>query len=167
MRGVRRPGTGLQQRGGLMKAEVIDRPVRVAERRLTERVRRQWASAAHGRLPSLREMEALALGADRDFCFAVDLRLSDIFPYFVFLGDGLERYAALYQSGDARSERSLLDVAMMRMDEAALNRAPVEFSEIKRLATGKRIAFRAILLPLSENGVDVTHVFGAARGRGV
>ncbi|MEX6634623.1 PAS domain-containing protein [Hyphococcus lacteus] len=150
-----------------MKFEVKDAPVRVTERRLTERVRNQWMRLAGDRLPSLREVEALNFGPDRDYCFAVDMRLSDILPYFIFMGEELARYSSLYPMGDARREKTLLDTAMVKMDEATLSRAPVEFSEIKRLDDGRRVAFRSILLPLSENGTDVSHIFGAARGKGV
>ncbi|WP_411818721.1 hypothetical protein [Hyphococcus sp. DH-69] len=150
-----------------MKLEVKEAPVRVTERRLTERVRNQYLRIARDRLPSLREVESLNLGPDRDFCFAVDMRLSDILPYFVFMGEELARYSSLYPMNDARREKTLLDAAMVKMDEATLTRAPVEFSEVKRLDDGRRIAFRSILLPISENGIDVSHIFGAARGKGL
>lgn len=154
-----------------MKSDVLDNPARAAaerratERRLTERVKSKWARLARGRLPSLREVEDLNLGPDRPYCFAIDLRLSDIFPYFIFMGDEITRFSAAYPLGDPRREKTLLDAAMAKMDEAALARAPVEYSDIKKLDNGRRVAFRSILLPVSENGQDVTHIFGAAKGR--
>ncbi len=150
-----------------MRTEVMDAPVRVTERRLTERIRQKWAGIANGRLPSLREIESLNLGLDRDFCFAVDMRLSDILPYFVFMGEELSKYSTLYPTGDPRREKTLLDTAIAKIDEAALTRQPVNYSAIARLADGRRIAFRSILLPVSENGIDVSHVFGAAKGKGL
>ena len=150
-----------------MRAEVLDKPVRVTERRLTERIRRKWAQIAQERLPSLREVEALNLGPDRPYCFAVDMRLSDLLPYFVFMGDELSRYSTLYPMGNPRQEKTLLDTAIARMDEAALSRAPVELSSVTKLDDGRRVAFRSILLPVSENGTDVSHIFGAARGKGI
>ncbi|WP_428409823.1 hypothetical protein [Hyphococcus sp.] len=140
---------------------------RITERRVTERVRNKWARIARGRLPSLNEIEALNFGPDRLYCFAVDLRLSDIFPYFIFMGEAISRYSTAYPLGDARREKTLLDTAIAKMDEAALSRAPVEYSDIKELDDGRRVAFRTVLLPVSENGTDVTHIFGAARGRNV
>lgn len=153
-----------------MKSDVLDNPAtaaerRATERRLTERVKNKWARLARGRLPSLREVEDLNLGPDRPYCFAIDLRLSDIFPYFIFMGDEISRFSAAYPLGDARREKTLLDAAMAKMDEAALSRMPVEYSDIKKLDNGRRVAFRSILLPVSENGQDVTHIFGAAKGR--
>ncbi|MEO1137148.1 MAG: hypothetical protein AAFW68_11185 [Pseudomonadota bacterium] len=149
----------------VLEPDVIRSSQRITERRLTERIRKKWAKIAGDRLPSLREVEALNLGPDRVYCFAVDLRLSDVFPYFVFMGEELTRFSSVYPMGDPRREKTLLDTAIAKMDEAALTRAPVEFSDIKRLDDGRRVGFRSILLPISENGEDVSHVFGAARGR--
>ncbi|GJL93176.1 hypothetical protein [Hyphococcus sp.] len=153
-----------------MNTEVLEKPgnfalKRVTERRLTERVKNKWARIARDRLPSLKEVETINFGPDKPFCFAVDLRLSDVFPYFLFMGEELAKYSTVYPMGDPRREKTLLDTALAKMDEAALNRMPVEFSEIKRLDDGRRVAFRSILLPASENGEDVTHIFGAASGR--
>ena len=150
-----------------MKSDVAEAQIRVSERRLTQRVRNKWLRISRDRLPTLEEVQEINFGPDWPFCFAVDLRLSDIFPYFIFMGEELSRYSTLYPMGDPRREITLLDTAIAKMDEAALGRAPVEFSDVKRLDDGRRVAFRSILLPVSENGRDVTHIFGAASGRGV
>ncbi len=150
-----------------MKSDVAEAQIRVSERRLTQRVRNKWLRISRDRLPTLEEVQEINFGPDWPFCFAVDLRLSDIFPYFIFMGEELSRYSTLYPMGDPRREKTLLDTAIAKMDEAALGRAPVEFSDVKRLDDGRRVAFRSILLPVSENGRDVTHIFGAASGRGV
>ena len=153
-----------------MTDDVLDKPakkaeLRLTERRLTERVKAKWQRIAVDRLPSLREVEAINFGADEPFCFAIDLRLSDIFPYFLYMGDEISRFSSAFPVSYPRREKTLLDAAMSKMDEAALNRAPVEYSDIQRLDNGMRVAFRSILLPLSENGLDVSHIFGAVRGR--
>ena len=150
-----------------MKSDVAEAQIRVSERRLTQRVRNKWLRISRDRLPTLEEVQEINFGPDWPFCFAVDLRLSDIFPYFIFMGEELSRYSTLYPMGDPRREKTLLDTAIAKMDEAALGRAPVEFSDVKRLDDGRRVAFRSILLSVSENGRDVTHIFGAASGRGV
>ncbi len=155
-----------------MRTDVLEAPGKVAlkrvtERRLTERVRNKWARITRDRLPSLKEIESLNFGPDQPFCFAVDLRLSDVLPYFLFMGEELTAYSTVYPMGDPRREKTLLDAAIAKMDEAALTRQPVEFSDIKRLDDGRRVAFRSMLLPASENGVDVTHIFGAASCRAI
>ena len=176
-----------------MNATVSDKPaglpVRLKERRLTKRVQRVWraktgagsaakdavkvagkvtdgAAEAVGVLPAWRDISADDLGEDWPFCFAVDLRLSDASPYFIYLGEALWRFSGLYLANRERWETALIDLAAAKMDEAALNKAPVGYVGNLRLDDGRRVVFRSILLPLADNGVDVTHVFGAANGRG-
>ena len=141
--------------------------IRVKERRLTSRVQKIWRSRVNGRLPSWAEISGLDLGADRQVCFAVDLALSNGFPYFIFLGDGLLELSRLYMSDRAHWDITPMDLAAARMDEAALTRSPVHFNDVLRTPEGKRFIFRSVILPLSDNGVDVSHVFGAANGRGL
>ena len=140
---------------------------RLKERRLTWRVEMRWRDRARGRLPSWREMRGSDFGDDLAYCFAVDLRLSDTRPYFIFIGDALWRFSGLYLAGKGQWETALIDVAAAKMNEAALNRAPVSYVGALRLDGGRRAAFRSVILPLADNGVDVTHVFGAASGQGV
>ena len=140
--------------------------VRFKDRRLTKRIQKTWKKTASGFLPSWRDIQSLDLGEDWENCCAVDLRLSDGFPYFIFLGDALCHLSNLYLSGEGHWEMSLLDIATGKMDEAALNRAPVSYGDVLRLQDGRRVLFRSVLLPLADNGVDVTHVFGAINGKG-
>lgn len=149
-----------------MKTLLRENPVRLKERRLTRRVEKAWRAIAQDRLPSWADVQNLDLGPDWNFCFAVDMRLSDGFPYFIFMGDDLCRFSNIYLSG-RRWEQTLLDLATTKMDEAALSRAPVFYDDAMRLFNRQRIVFRSVLLPLSDNGADVTHVFGAANGKGV
>ena len=154
-----------------MEMLLRENPVRLKERRVTKRVEAAWRECAEaqpkGCLPSWADIEQLDLGQDWDFCFAVDMRLSDGFPYFIYMGDGLCRFSNIYLSGRNYWEKTLLDLATTKMDEAALSRAPVYYDDILRLYNRRRIVFRSLLVPLSDNGPDVTHVFGAANGKGV
>jgi len=140
--------------------------IRFKDRRLTQRIQKTWKKTASGFLPSWCDIQSLDLGEDWENCFAVDLRLSDGFPYFIFLGDALCHLSNLYLSGESRWEMSLLDIATGKMDESALNRAPISYGDALRLQDGRRVLFRSVLLPLADNGVDVTHVFGAINGKG-
>lgn len=150
-----------------MHSIIADKPVRLVERRLTGRVEKSWRACADGRLPSWADICALDLGDDWKSCFAIDLAVSDSFPYFIFLGDDLFKLSNVYLSRRGPWEATVMDLAASKVDEAVLSRAPVSLSDTLRLPKGRRIIFRSILLPLSENGSDITHVFGAANGKGV
>ncbi|MEM9616321.1 MAG: hypothetical protein AAF936_00025 [Pseudomonadota bacterium] len=149
-----------------MKTLLRENTVRLKERRLTRRVEKSWRSCIHDCLPAWSDIQKLELGRDWDYCFAIDLRLSSGFPYFIYMGDGLCRFSNIYLSGRRHCEETLLDIATSKMDEAALSRAPVFYDSALRLFNRRRIVFRSVLLPLSSNGADVTHVFGAANGKG-
>ena len=153
-----------------MRSVLADAPAnlsrRLKERRLTRRVEGLWRDKARGRLPSLREFQESGLGEEAlSSCFAVDMRISDTRPYFIFIGDALWRFSSLYLAGKAEWETALIDVAAAKMNEAALNKTPVPYVGHLRLDSGGRMTFRSMILPLADNGVDVTHVFGAATGR--
>lgn len=141
-------------------------PARLTERRLSRRLRDVWRAKAGDGLPAWGDFLRDDLGDDWRFCFAVDLRLSDAQPYFIYIGEALWRFSDVYLAGGGQWETALIDLAAAKMDEAALTKAPVGYVGNLRLADGQRMVFRSVLLPLADNGVDVTHIIGAANGRG-
>lgn len=152
-----------------MRAMLAEAPRRInerlKERRLTRRIEDLWRAKAETRLPSWGDFQGVDLGDDLSFCFAVDMRISDTRPYFIFIGDALWRFSGLYLANRSEWETALIDVAAAKMHEAALSKEPVPYVGVLRVENGERMTFRSILLPLADNGVDVTHVFGAASGR--
>ncbi len=150
-----------------MHTGILETPAVLKERRLTKRVQKSWTDCTNGGpLPSWDDIQELDLGADWHSCFAVDLSLSDKFPYFIFLGENLSRLALTYLSDRAHRELTPVDLAVAKMDEAALSREPVFHGNMLRLPGQRNILFRSVVMPLSENGEDVTHIFGAASGKG-
>ncbi len=158
-----------------MQSLSLDRPAGLSERRLTARVRKSWAASigearakgadAGARLPSWETVRKFDLGDDWRSCFAVDLALSDPDPYFIYLGEDLDPLMTAWLSEDSIPGGAAIDMVLVRMDEAVLAKASISFETVAPLHDGRRIAFRSVILPLSDNGVDVTHVFGAANGR--
>lgn len=152
-----------------MRSMLAEAPARLSrrlkERRLTRRVEGLWREKAKRGLPSWRDFQGCVLKEDLSFCFAVDMRVSDSRPYFIFIGNALWRFSGLYLAGKADWETALIDVAAAKMNEAALSKSPVPYVGHLRLDSGGRMTFRSVILPLADNGVDVTHAFGAASGR--
>jgi len=110
-------------------------------------------------------MKSLPLGDDWRSCLAVDLALSDPLPYFVYLGEDLEAFSECYRVSVEGVETSLIDEMAMRIDEAVLNKAPISLAQTSDLIGGGRARIRSVLLPLSDNGRDISHIFGAVNGR--
>ena len=149
-----------------MQVEAAEQQPKRAERRLAARVCKTWKEASGDQLPSWEDISKRDLGKDRAFCFCVDLRVSNPEPYFVFMGESLEKLMGLYLDSAAVLPVDVMDLASRQMDEAALCKAPVTTSDTITLNNGKRIVFRSTLMPLSDDGVNVTHIFGALNGKG-
>lgn len=139
---------------------------RLKERRLTGRVQKAWKARAEGGLPSWADMRDTDLGPDWQFCFAIDLALSNDRPYFIYMGERLARLSEIYLPASERWDVTPLDLVAAKMDETALSRAPVAYSDVFRIPDGRKVLFRSLLAPLSDNGADVTHVLGAVNGKG-
>ncbi|MEM8936218.1 MAG: hypothetical protein AAGC77_07410 [Pseudomonadota bacterium] len=153
-----------------MHVKLRETPAKTTERRLTKRVEALWRMALakdcpQNRLPSWPQLQAMDFGADARFCFAVDMRLSDGFPYFIYLGEELCRYSNLYLAGRDQFEDTLLDVAAGKLNDAVRAGDVFEYDDAFVLFDGRDVVFRSIFLPLSEDGHAITHIFGAANGR--
>lgn len=135
------------------------------ERRLTERFTAHWREATTAGLPNWRQFRAIDLGADWNAVFAVDLRQSLGFPFFIYLGPSLAHLADVYLSGDEEWTLSLLDRATDELELTAAAGKPISREATLTLFDGHRVMFRCVTAPLAENGVDITHVCGVACGR--
>ena len=136
-----------------------------ADRRITRRFLDAWTKAARGAFPSWRAMRSMDLGEDWDWVFAVDLRRSAGFPYFVYLGARLAKLSDVYLTGDSDWALSLLDKATAEIHAAVAAEAPHFREDELTLCNGRRILFRCVTTPLADNGRTITHVAGAASGR--
>lgn len=135
------------------------------DRRLTQRFSKAWSQAARGAWPSWAEFRTADLGADWNWVFAVDLKRSAGFPYFIFLGSRLANLSDVYLSGDENWTMSLLDRAASELDATAAAGSPILREASLTLYDGRRILFRSLTAPLSDDGARVTHVCGVAGGR--
>lgn len=136
------------------------------ERRLAYRVLTQWLDLRAGRdMPTPCALQADAFGDDWRWCFMIDARRSAHFPYYVFLGEGLAGYCDMRLSGAGDWRFTVLDKATSRLGAAVESAAPQYHEDKLILFDGARLLFRSLLLPVSEDGATVTHVFGAANGK--
>lgn len=136
-----------------------------SDRRLSRRFLDAWTQAARGAFPSWRALRAMDLGEDWNWVFAVDLKRSTGFPYFIYLGAHLAKLSDVYLSGDADWTLSLLDKATAEIDAAVAAEGPSFREDELTLCNGRRILFRCITAPLAENGRAITHVAGVVNGR--
>ncbi|MEM9496174.1 MAG: hypothetical protein AAGA09_09235 [Pseudomonadota bacterium] len=135
------------------------------DRRLSRRLIDAWARAARGHFPSWAAFQEMDLGDDWDWIFAIDIKRSAGFPFFVYVGDCLSKLSDVYLSGQTDFTLSLLDLAASDMYAAAAGEAPHFREDVLTLFDGRRIQFRAVTAPLADDGSTVSHVVGAANGR--
>ena len=127
------------------------------ERRLVGRVLRHWREMVHqGAFPRLNEIDPWMLGEDWANCLVIAVEEPVELSYFVGVGKNLA--VALCSS------TSLAGVLLSRLPRVLSERRCL-IIEGGATLRGARILHRSALLPLSEDGVTISHVLGAASYR--
>lgn len=127
------------------------------ERRLVWRVLRNWTEIAHGgRFPRCEEIDPWMQGEDGANCVLIAVEWSIELSHFVVVGVNL---AVALCSTDTLAGTLLSSVPQVVSSRRGLM--------IEGVATlrGEGIRYRAVLLPLSENGATIDHVLGAMNYR--
>lgn len=135
-----------------------------ADRRATRRFAEIWTRACRGRFPDWATIRASDLGEDWNWAFAVDLSKSAGLPYFIYLGANLAKLTDVYLSGDTDWTLSLLDKATSEIEASIAAEAPHLREDELVLCNGRRVLFRSVTAPLSEDGERITHVAGLVNG---
>jgi hypothetical protein len=127
------------------------------ERRLVGRVLHHWKGIAHcGRFPCRDEIDPWLRGEDGTNCVLIAMELPIELSHFVVVGVNLA--VALCPTD------TLGGVLLSRSPRVALARRALMIEGGATLR-GVGILYRAVLLPLSEDGVTIDHVLGATNYR--
>ena len=138
------------------------------ERRLVSRILRHWQEMAIGRnLPSKDNIDPWLVGDDWSYCTLITL--DTVLSKSIFLTVGANLLPAGMPSLNFKpiSEcpaGTILAVTLAELERAISTRGPL------CIASGARhldipVMFRAILLPLSNDGSQIDSIFGAANFR--
>ena len=133
------------------------------ERRLTARIKKAWSGFSRASYPRRCDIDRVKFGNDWDLCFIVDLSDSMMESRFSYVGAGLRELGSPISDRQRISECSeecLLKLAAKEVGKVKDLKQPVATSG-RAVHEEAEILFRAILLPLSENGVDIDGVLGA------
>lgn len=126
-------------------------------RRLVDRVLQLWKRVARsGRFPRRDEIEPSMLGEDRSNCCVIAVRSPVRLSYFVAVGENL---SCTHCPGD-----SLAGILLAHLPEVLSERRCLMI-EGQAILRGVGILYRSGLFPLSEDGVSIEHVLGAANHR--
>lgn len=142
----------------------------VEDRRLTNRMRAKWALLGQGeRMPRPAEITASAFGADWDCCALIALESVLWRSRLDFVGATLrnrDRASGVPQILNDYAEGSLVRLVAEKIPALLQRRAPVTFGGTGLLG-GKAMLYRAIVLPVSDDGERIGHVLGAINYRHV
>ena len=136
-----------------------------AERRMTTRLLDYWKSLReNGACPSRATFELDAIPGLAQCGFSLDLSSSAIVPVFGFLGIVLKEHVGLDLTKKPITETpddTLLSVVARNYVEVLERKAPVGIESELVDRQGTKRLFRAVLLPFSEDGMNIDFILGA------
>lgn len=133
------------------------------ERRLTARIEKEWRGCSGAPYPRRCDIDRAKFGNDWDFCFIVDLSDSTKDSRFSYVGAALKEPGSPIferQRISECSEGSVLALAAKEIEKVKELKQSIEQSG-RAVHEDSEILYRAILLPLSENGLAIDGVLGA------
>jgi hypothetical protein len=144
--------------GGMHESSKTDAsPPTQIERRLVERVLRHWTQVAVGnRFPRLDEIDPWMLGEDWANCLLIAVQSPIELSHFIAVGKNL---AVAVCSKDTLAGLLLSYLPRVLPARRCL------IVEGQASHSGSPVLFRGALLPLSNDGVAIDHVLGAANYR--
>ena len=141
-----------------------DLPPGVRQRRLVWRLLTYWEQSCGDRdFPGLGDIKPDEIPDMWPHCFVLDVANFRDFPYFHYLGASLARYSGVFLSGQDWA-MTLLRKAVWHYREVLERSAPILIEEELTQYDNRRLLFRSVMLPLSDDQVSINYVLGAANG---
>ena len=135
------------------------------ERRLIWRLLAYWEQRRGDReYPALGDIDPAAISEIWPYCFLLDVRNYQGFPYFHYLGPSLAKYSGIFLSGQHDWTHTLLKKAVCHFREALERSAPVLVEEELTQFDNRKLLFCSVLLPLSDDQETINYLLGAANG---
>jgi hypothetical protein len=129
----------------------------VFKRRLIDRVLRLWTEMARGQVfPRLDQIEPSKLGVDWENCLVIAVRWPVELSYFANVGENL--------SFAYSPKESLAGVLLSHLPQV-LSECRCLIIEGRARLRDADILYRSALFPLSDDGIAIDHVLGAANYR--
>lgn len=146
--------------------KIFNQPATVTDQRLVQRTLAHWQEWCLGdEFPRRADIDEDVFGDDWKDCFILDCQAEHPFPVFERIGSSLAKFSGIFLSGTSDWTETLLDKATSHVSDVFDTRDAVFIEEVLKRFDGERLAFRCILLPLSEDGTTITHILGSANGK--
>ena len=139
-------------------ATIVSETIKIVfKRRLVDRVLRLWTERARGgRLPRRNQIEPSMLGVDWANCLVIAVRSPVEHSYIVAIGENLSF---------AHCPNDTLAGVLLSHLPWVLSERRCLMIEGRSTLRGCAVLYRSGLFPLSEDGVTIDHVLGAANHR--
>ena len=138
----------------------------LSERRMSRRLLAYWLEKCGGNdFPSLADIKPEELAQDWISCFVIDALAPHPFPTFTYMGSEIAKFSGTFLAGKDDWNQSILDKATNHLSEVTQKRDAVLVEEALTRFDGVKILLRCVLLPLSDDGAQVSHILGAANGK--
>ena len=138
------------------------------ERRLSLRLLGYWRDQAAGRAyPRLDDIDGTAIPDMWPHCFVLDCRGPGE-PAFGYLGANLAEWAGAKLGGQpvsAPPKNDLVGIGSAFYGQVLRKKVPITMGGEFVDAQGRRIQYRSILCPLSEDGDTIDHLLGGVNCR--
>lgn len=141
--------------------------IETKERRLVQRLLIHWRDLApDGELPAPSRVDPDAIGNLWRSCFMVEIGAAG--PVFSYVGAAHVAHLGEDFTGrpvSAAGPGTLLGAALARLDDVRLRGIPIASDGTIDGPGGEPVPYRSILLPLGEQGNEITGILGAANCR--
>ncbi|MFM2129482.1 MAG: hypothetical protein RL477_1028 [Pseudomonadota bacterium] len=142
----------------------LSEPVNPKERRLVLRLLGHWRDLCGDRdWPGLSDVASAGMGDMWDFSFVIELNGGK--PKFRHFGAWHAEFYGTDMSGhdlDALTRDTLAERSTRYLPEVLRRRIPITYGGEVTEPSGRKILYRSILLPLSDNGETLTGILGGA-----
>lgn len=134
------------------------------ERRLVLRLLEHWRDLSGDRdMPAVGDVNSANMSDMWDYCFLLDLRKGE--PCFLHFGAWHAEFYGKDMTG-ARLEDLTKDTLAERsaryLNEVLARRVPITYGAEAVEPRGRKILYRSILMPLSEDGDKITGILGGS-----
>ena len=141
------------------------------ERRMVLRLLAQWRDwCGEDRFPSFARVEPDAISEMWSSCFVLDFLGHEDDPIIRMVGEDLAAYMPQSVTNCRLSEapaKSLIEYAAAYYREVLDREVPISRGGQFRKYDGKKVLFRSIILPMSDDGSTISGLLGAANCREV
>ena len=158
---ISKPDSDLAGQGGTTAGQQTSSK----KRRLIWRLLAYWEQQRGEReYPALGDIDPAEISEIWPYCFLLDVRNYQGFPYFHYLGPSLAKYSGIFLSGQHEWAHTFLKKAVCHFQEALERSAPVLVEEELTQFDNRKLLFRSVLLPLSDDQETINYLLGAASG---